>query len=68
MKHSAYRTLEITGSSGKGIEDAISTAIDHIHSGDEEPCWFEVIETRGNVAKGKVHHWQVTIKVGIKID
>jgi hypothetical protein len=26
--------------------------------------WFEVVETRGHIDKGKVAHWQVTIKVG----
>jgi hypothetical protein len=30
-------------------------------------CWFQVMETRGNIDKGKVHHWQVTIKVGFTV-
>ena len=30
--------------------------------------WFQVIETRGHVEGGKVAHWQVTLKVGIRLD
>ena len=31
-------------------------------------CWFQVVETRGNINKGKVDHWQVTIKVGFTVE
>ena len=31
-------------------------------------CWFQVVETRGNINKGKVDHWQVTIKVGFTME
>jgi len=27
-----------------------------------------VIETRGNIEKGKVHHWQVTVKIGFAVN
>jgi flavin-binding protein dodecin len=30
--------------------------------------WFEVLETRGHVADGKVAHYQVTLKVGFTLD
>ena len=30
--------------------------------------WFQVVETRGHVAEGKVAHWQVTIKVGFTLE
>ena len=30
--------------------------------------WFEVIETRGHVEDGKVHHFQVKLKVGFTLD
>jgi flavin-binding protein dodecin len=30
--------------------------------------WFEVLETRGHIEDGKVAHFQVTIKVGFRID
>ncbi|MDD1627112.1 MAG: dodecin family protein, partial [Methylococcaceae bacterium] len=45
------------------IESAISKASQTI----QEMRWFEVIETRGHIADGKVAHWQVTIKVGFSL-
>jgi flavin-binding protein dodecin len=30
--------------------------------------WFEVVETRGQIEDGKVHEWQVTVKVGFTLD
>jgi flavin-binding protein dodecin len=30
--------------------------------------WFEVLETRGHIEDGKVGHFQVTLKVGFRID
>jgi flavin-binding protein dodecin len=30
--------------------------------------WFQMVETRGNIEKGKVHPWQVTIKAGFAVN
>jgi flavin-binding protein dodecin len=30
--------------------------------------WFQVTETRGSIDKGKVQHWQVTVKVGFAVE
>jgi len=30
--------------------------------------WFQVVETRGSISKGKVDRWQVTIKVGFTVE
>ncbi|PIU62790.1 MAG: dodecin flavoprotein, partial [Armatimonadetes bacterium CG07_land_8_20_14_0_80_59_28] len=30
--------------------------------------WFEVEEIRGDIEDGKVGHWQVSLKVGFKLD
>ncbi len=42
-------------------------AIKRAHKTITNLSWFEVVETRGNIDKGKVHHWQVTIKVGFVV-
>ncbi len=68
MTHHVYKSLELTGSSPVGIEDAISTAIAKAHTSVRNIQWFTVIETRGQVTDGKVAHWQVTIKVGFTLD
>ena len=30
--------------------------------------WFQVVDTRGYVANNKVDYWQVTIKLGFRLD
>ena len=68
MNDHVYKSLELTGSSTVGIEDAVSTAIAKAHASVRNIQWFTVTETRGHVVDGKVAHWQVTIKVGFTLD
>lgn len=68
MSHHVYKTLELTGSSTNGIEDAVNTAIAKASETVRNMQWFEVIETRGHIADGKVAHWQVTLKVGFTLE
>jgi len=67
MKDPVYKLIELTGTSSMSIEDAVENAIKRVDKTVKELCWFQVIETRGNITKGKVHHWQVTIKVGFAV-
>ena len=67
MKDHVYKIIELTGTSTKSIEDAVEQAIARAHKTLKNLCWFNVIETRGNIDKGKVQHWQVTIKVGFTL-
>lgn len=68
VKDPVYKLIELTGTSTTSIEDAVEKAIKRAHRTVKSLCWFQVIETRGNIAKGKVHHWQVTIKVGFAVE
>lgn len=68
MTNHVYKTVEITGSSKKGIEDAIEVAIAKTTKTVHNVRWFEVIETRGYVEENKIAHWQVTLKIGFTLD
>ncbi len=68
MKTPVYKLIELTGTSPTSIEDAVDTAIKRAHKTIKNLSWFQVVETRGNIEKGKVHHWQVTIKVGFAVE
>jgi flavin-binding protein dodecin len=68
MSSHVYKTLELTGSSTSGIEDAVSTAIAKAGETVRNMQWFEVVETRGHIQDGKVAHWQVTLKVGFTLE
>ena len=67
MSDHVYKTIELTGSSGSSVEDAVQNAIAKAAKTMRNMHWFQVMETRGQIADGKVAHWQVTIKVGFTV-
>jgi dodecin len=68
MSNHVYKTIELTGSSPKGLEEAIRNAVAKAAQTLHNLRWFQVLETRGEIEKGKVAHWQVTMKVGFTLD
>jgi flavin-binding protein dodecin len=68
MSEHVYKTVELVGSSTSGMEDAIRNAIARAGRALRNLRWFQVLETRGEIAEGKVAHWQVTLKVGFTLD
>ena len=67
MKDHVYKLIELTGTSTISIEDAVDKTIKRAHKTIKNLCWFQVVETRGSIENGKVHHWQVTLKVGFAV-
>jgi flavin-binding protein dodecin len=68
MTDHVYKTIELTGSSSTGIEDAVNTAVAKAAQSIHKLRWFEVTQIRGEIADSTVRHWQVTAKVGFTID
>ncbi len=68
MKDPVYKLIELTGTSDKSVEEAVDNAIRKAAKTVNNLRWFQVVETRGSIAKGRVEHWQVTIKVGFTVD
>jgi dodecin len=68
VKDPVYKLIELTGTATTSIEDAVDQAVKRAHKTVNNLCWFQVVETRGSIAKGKVDHWQVTIKVGFAVN
>ncbi len=68
MKDPIYKIIELTGTSGVSVEEAVGNAIAQANKTLKHLCWFQVVETRGNIKEGKVLHWQVTIKVGFSVE
>ena len=68
MTDHVYKQIELTGSSPKGIEDAVSVAISKASQTVHNMRWFEVVDTRGHVNNGAIAHWQVTIKIGFTLE
>jgi flavin-binding protein dodecin len=63
-----YKIIELVGTSTVGIDDAIRNAIAKAALTVKHMNWFEVVETRGHIVDGQVTHYQVTIKVGFRIE
>lgn len=68
MSEHVYKQIELTGSSKISSDDAIRCAITRASKTLRQLHWFQVIETRGLIENDKISFWQVTIKVGLRID
>jgi len=68
MTANTYKLIELVGSSSASTDDAIRNAIAKASASIKHMDWFQVVETRGHIADGKVAHYQVTLKVGFRIE
>ena len=63
-----YKITEIVGSSSKGFSEAVQEAVKRASKTLRNVGWFEVVEQRGLIKEGQVAEFQVTIKVGFRLD
>ncbi|WP_184038434.1 dodecin [Chitinivorax tropicus] len=68
MTGHVYKLVELVGSSDKGSDEAVRNAIEKAAQTLHHLDWFEVIETRGQLVNGQIAHWQVTLKVGFRVE
>jgi flavin-binding protein dodecin len=68
MSAHTYKLVELVGSSPTSTDEAIRNAVAKASATVKHIDWFQVIETRGHVDNGKVAHFQVTLKVGFRIE
>lgn len=63
-----YKQIELVGSSTTSTDDAIAQAIARASQTLRNLDWFEVTQVRGHIKDGKVAHWQVGLKIGMRLD
>jgi flavin-binding protein dodecin len=63
-----YRLTEIVGTSPKSVHEAVRNGIARASKTLRLLDWFEVTEIRGTVTNGEVGSFQVTMKVGFKVE
>jgi flavin-binding protein dodecin len=63
-----YKSVEITGSSPAGVTEAIEAAITKASQSLRNLDWFEVVGIRGHIDGGGVNHYQVTLKIGFRLE
>jgi dodecin len=68
MSHHTYRVIEIVGSSPDGVDAAIRNGIGRAAETTRGLDWFEVQSVRGHLRDGAIGHFQVTMKVGFRLE
>ena len=68
MSNRTYRVTEIVGTSSEGVDDAIRNGLARAAQTLRHLDWFEVTEVRGHIVDGQVDHFQVTIKIGFRLE
>ncbi|WP_369174294.1 dodecin [Streptomyces sp. R28] len=68
MSNHTYRVTDIVGTSPEGVDQAIRNGIERASQTLRNLDWFEVSDVRGQLEEGQIAHWQVTMKVGFRLD
>ena len=63
-----YGLIEVVGTSKVSIEDAVSSAVERTSKTTRHVDWFEVTQVRGYVRDGAVDHFQVSLKLGYRLE
>jgi len=68
MADTVYSISEIVGSSTVSMDDAIRGAVGRASKTLHNLDWFEVTGMRGRIDDQNLCHFQVTLKVGFRLD
>ena len=68
MSDATYRIIEITGSSTEGVQQAIDSGVARANATLRNLDWLEVTQIRGHLDGGQVAHYQVTMKIGFRME
>ena len=63
-----YKKIEIVSTSEKSFSDAVQNGIQRASQTVKNMDWFEVVESRGRIEAGAVAEYQVTLKVGFRLE
>ena len=63
-----YRVTEIVGTASESVDQAIRNGLARAHRTLRHLDWFTVSEVRGTIGEGDVGVYQVTMKVGFRLD
>jgi flavin-binding protein dodecin len=68
MSDSVYRITEVVGSSSESVDQAIRAGIARVSRTVRNVEWFEASEIRGKVDNNEITAFQVTLKVGFRLE
>ena len=68
MTDHAYKVTEIVGTATDSVQQAVRNGVDRANQTLRNLDWFEVTEIRGSIVEGHVDRFQVTMKVGFRLE
>lgn len=68
MSNRTYRVIEVVGTSPDGVDGALRNGIRRAGETMRHLDWFEVVEIRGHITDGEPDHFQVSMKVGFRLE
>ncbi len=68
MPETVFKKIEVVGTSSQSLSDAIANAVAKASATVRHTAWFEVVEQRGRIADGKIDQYQVTVKIGFRLE
>ena len=63
-----YKKIEIVGTSTVSFADAVKAAVSDASKTIRNMDWFEMVEMRGRIKNGQVAEFQVTVRIGFKLE
>jgi dodecin len=63
-----YRIVELAGTSPDGVTEAMRSGVQRAAATLRHVDWIEVTGIRGHVEGAEIAHFQVTMKVGFKLE
>jgi flavin-binding protein dodecin len=63
-----YKVIELVGTSPVSFAEAVKSAVAEASKTIRHMDWFEMVNERGTIVNGQVAEFQVTLKVGFKIE
>ena len=68
MADNTYKKIEIVGTSAKSLSAAVENGLKRAAKTVKNMDWFEVVEMRGRIDDGAVGQYQVTLKIGFRLE
>ena len=68
MSDATYKVTEVVGTSKESIQKAARNGISRASQTLRHLDQFEVTEVRGHIVDGDVGHFQVTMKIGFRVE
>ena len=68
MSNNVFKKIELVGTSNESFSDAAAAAIARAAQTIKHMSWFEVTEQRGSISDGKIAEYQVTVRIGFRVE